>query len=502
MEQDPNTPKYDTKTGLPTDYGKSLGLSKVITADSLNNTQTPIKLPENTPTTTTNYTLPEITTPAQQEIARIQAEKTAQGSDISTLMEDLGIAKAKEAKFATEAGADTAQQEYDKYASELNAEQRSLEIAKRNLSGQGLTQNQIASSSQALERQSLQKQADIAILGNAAKGRYDTAISIAKRKVESELAPIQAELDAKKFIYENNKDLFSKAELSKLDTLIKADEAKVAEQKAEKIKSNEMYINALQGKAPQSLILKAKEAIDSGKSSLEVAKILGDYSLSTSEKLDNAYKTAQINKINRESQLLGEPTAKEKKETADALLNAKSSILVMNDKIEAVDLLKKSGGLEYRVGPNRAMRQGAFIGIPGVLSAGRSVPAAISEAKGEGQSFAGGVHKLVSGLALDSLIDAKARGATFGALSDSELRILANSASAINDWEIKDKNGVGTGYWNIDEATFNQELNNIQNLTRRALILQEGKVFTDDETSALDSVYTTQQQNASPEDYY
>ena len=50
-------------------------------------------------------------------------------------------------------------------------------------------------------------------------------------------------------------------------------------------------------------------------------------------------------------------------------------------------------------------------------------------ATGGRQNFIAGVEQLRSQLSLDSLIDAKARGATFGALSEGELKVLSASAS-------------------------------------------------------------------------
>lgn len=84
------------------------------------------------------------------------------------------------------------------------------------------------------------------------------------------------------------------------------------------------------------------------------------------------------------------------------------------------------------------------------------------------QNFIAGVEQLVSGLSLDSLIQAKAQGATFGALSDSEMRILASSATRIGTWATKDKSGKVTGY-KIDEQSFKDELNNISKILLRGI---------------------------------
>jgi hypothetical protein len=82
--------------------------------------------------------------------------------------------------------------------------------------------------------------------------------------------------------------------------------------------------------------------------------------------------------------------------------------------------------------------------------------------KGAQQEFAASVHQIAGKLTLQSLINAKASGATFGALSDSELALLAASASKLSDWEIKDKNGIGTGVWKASEASVKAELEKIK----------------------------------------
>jgi hypothetical protein len=214
--------------------------------------------------------------------------------------------------------------------------------------------------------------------------------------------------------------------------------------------------------------------------------------------LDIAVKQAQLAKIQKETKLLGEPTPAEVKATTEAIKNAKTSLPAMQDKVSAIDVLKNSAGLNSRVGVNIFTRKPTDI-VGGILKYGSTgLIGGIGDIKdsfGAGQAFAGGVHKLVSGLSLDALIQAKERGATFGALSDSELNILANSASAINDWEIK-KDGKPTGVWNIDEATFKKELDNIKNLTSRAILLSQGTLMSSEEQSLLDDLYINQDASA------
>lgn len=253
--------------------------------------------------------------------------------------------------------------------------------------------------------------------------------------------------------------------------------------------------DVLSAKTVNDAILRAGTSLQDPQAKMELESI----------RLDQVLKKAQINKIAKETTLLGEPTPAERKTTEASIKEAKASIPATEAKIEAVNSLLESPGLANRVGTSIQTRTpqgvlgtigkaGTVVGIPGLLS---DVGSKLS---GSGQAFAGGVHKLTAGLSIDNLIAAKARGATFGALSDSELRILSNAASAINDWEIKDSKGVGTGVWNIDEESFKKELKTIQDLSRKALQQSQGSLYTSDEKKILDEMFP--QNIAQPSQYF
>jgi len=83
---------------------------------------------------------------------------------------------------------------------------------------------------------------------------------------------------------------------------------------------------------------------------------------------------------------------------------------------------------------------------------------------GSVQGFIGSVENIVSTGTLTALINAKANGATFGALSDAELALLGSSFSRIRQWQVREggkPEGKVIGY-NIDRPTFEKELKDIQ----------------------------------------
>jgi hypothetical protein len=87
---------------------------------------------------------------------------------------------------------------------------------------------------------------------------------------------------------------------------------------------------------------------------------------------------------------------------------------------------------------------------------------------GEKGDFIAGVQQLTSQETLNQLLTLKKAGGTLGALSEKELQTLQSSATKINSWAIKDKDGNVKGY-NTTEASFKTELERIQTLTVKAL---------------------------------
>jgi len=320
---------------------------------------------------------------------------------------------------------------------------------------------------QALDKartESLDRQASISVSLAVAQGRYQDAREVADRAVQAQMEIQKNQLDALKLNYERHQDLFTTAEKREFDLMLSDREREL---------DFEMY----QKKTAYDQAIKQSDPL---------------YQL-------------QLMREQKELSLLGEPTEKERREIEASVREAQASIPVLNDKIAIVDVLKTHPGLDSRVGSTPFSRgPRGIVGTIGRVVSVVGIPSiaggALDTLTGSGQDFAGAVHKLVGGLTLDNLIAAKARGATFGALSDAELQILANSASAINDWEIKDDNGKPTGFWDIDEASFKREFDTIKKLTQRAIELSGGSLLSEDENILLDEIY--QVQSFSPAGYF
>ena len=89
---------------------------------------------------------------------------------------------------------------------------------------------------------------------------------------------------------------------------------------------------------------------------------------------------------------------------------------------------------------------------------------------GSRQNFVAGVKQLTSQETLNALLELKAGGGTLGALSDGERFMLQESATKIGGWEIKDGNGMGTGFYNASEKDFKTELQKLQGLAEKAML--------------------------------
>lgn len=492
----PNAPAFSTNAGDLASTLASLG----ITAGAAS---TPVlpgagKLPVAGATPITNVgTTPESDPNLTPEnILKTELNLKAQNQPVKT--EDIYT------RTRGEVGLDTKQIAVNNYQNQLNAIVAKSQADKLSLIGQGRGVPEVIIGGQQaqIDREAAIQSLPLAALLSAAQGDLKMAQEHLDTLYKVRVDDATAVYNYKNSLIDSVIGFATKKEQRQFDAIQTANTRAF-----ETEKTNLAYLRDLQSRAiasGQTDLVTKLASVDpkSGNFNAEVAQYSGKIN-----DIDAAIKRANLAKTIRETALLGEPTAKEKKETLAALQNAKAAIPVMQDKINAIDALKDSSGFNERVGTGILTRKpGGFWGGVGKAATIVGIPGLVNDSfagmTGSGQSFAGGVHKLVSGLAIDELIAAKERGATFGALSDSELRILANSASAINDWEIKDDNGKGTGVWNIDEDSFNAELDRIQELTRRALIQSGESLISADETSMIDEAYKLNNQALDPSNYY
>lgn len=279
---------FDSKTG------KALadGGTTTITADSLA-PMPEIKLPETTPETESQAVINTATAGSEvQKIAdQAKAEKTTATSDISKLLSDIGVVEGKQNDYATQAGADNAKALSDKYQSSIDIESRALKNYTDNLyRDPNLTTTLVDRLATEQTRKSASTIADLSVAKAVVDRDYDRAISIAEKKVEAELAPLKRDLDAKKFIFDANIDLWNAGEKSILDNIIKKEERAYDEQVKTKNDIEALKIEARKNGAPDSVINAMKDVTTLNEALLAI----GEYA---ADPLDRTYKRLQIQKL-------------------------------------------------------------------------------------------------------------------------------------------------------------------------------------------------------------
>lgn len=142
------------------------------------------------------------------------------------------------------------------------------------------------------------------------------------------------------------------------------------------------------------------------------------------------------------------------------------------DALEEAQAFGTVDAIDKALGNKRGL--GGAVGV-GLFSRAQSLPFR----KAASQRFIGAVEQIAGQLTIDKLIQAKASGATFGALSDGEQRLLAASASKLGSWAIKDSDGKTIG-WKVSEKDVKKELENIKKFAVLDYEKRTGKKFPEE----------------------
>jgi len=250
-------------------------------------------------------------TRTQQEKERDQAlqqKESASDAYLKAILEQGNISSSVD---RTEQ--DTAKKQADEFTSQLEQEalanRRRIEEIQKN--AQGALAGGVAIEAERVNRESLSKQADLAILQTAANRRYDTAAAIADRAVALKMEQSNAQLSALKFFYENNKERFDKLDDRVYSELLAKKEAENKRQLANEEAIKQLKLNVAQYGGGASL-LSQLSAIDTTKPDAfdKAVAIAGKYA---SDPLDRAIKSAQLSKIKAESTAESKLSESEKK---------------------------------------------------------------------------------------------------------------------------------------------------------------------------------------------
>ena len=152
-------------------------------------------------------------TQRQDEITQQQAIQDSYVNQISDAFnEQAGLGQQRE-DILQDNGADEAKKQADEYTSQIEAEQlavrRQIESLEKN-NPRGLGRGAMQAEVTRIQNESTSKQADLAILQNAATRKYDTAVAIADRKVKLETEALKTRMESLQFFYQDNKDSLTK----------------------------------------------------------------------------------------------------------------------------------------------------------------------------------------------------------------------------------------------------------------------------------------------------
>lgn len=353
----------------------------------------------------------------------------------------------------------------------LNTINTNAQVAKQQLESQAIgkdvTTSFLGRQQQEIDRQAIIQGLPVAAQLSATQGDLVSAQNYIDKLFEFKVADASARNDFNNKLKDIAYAVATDVQKQKLDEQIRK------ETRADTIANNnrteikDYASKALTGGDPQLMaqILSLDENSPSFKSNL--SKLVSKIKENPTDILDRQLKQAQIAKTLKEARDVG------KEDSAKAIAQKKTEETSLNnlrEKISAIDILKGSRGMA---------------GTVGAYGIARFTPLTID--KSERQDFIAGVKNLVSQDTLDTLLELKKAGGTLGAISEKELDILQSSASKINSWEIKDKNGKVTGF-EIGEKEFTDELNRIQKSAQKIIDAAEGKNVDSYLDTALDVI--------------
>lgn len=300
VDADVPTVSKTTPTGVvasPTANAQSSS-STAITASSLAPT-TPMKLAEPAPATQASGMMAEIADQTDQYTQNLQAQTKAAEAPKQTALQDYlgtltsakGLTGLTADAYAEKGGVDSITTELNDINDKIRREQLALRRRTEAIqkSGGGLEAGANAEI-QNIERESFSKQADLAVIQMAVQGRYDSAKEIADRAVAAKLEQQTNQLAVRKFVYEENKDIFNKAEQRQFEAETANRERALEAERQNQQSKYELGLQASADGAPSSVV----ERMFAAKTREEALAIGGGYIGA----LDRAAKQASIRASN------------------------------------------------------------------------------------------------------------------------------------------------------------------------------------------------------------
>lgn len=403
--------------------------------------------------------------------------------------------------------------------------------------GRGVTAGGLAPIQAAELRKNAINALSLSSVAQALQGNISLAQQQADRAIEVKYAPVQAEIDFLRETMALNEKRLSREDSQrskKLDILLNERQRILDNEKAESKSISDLLITLGKNQAPTDIMTKVKDA----KSLDDAISIAAPFMQSPEQKLeleaaklDLVLKRSQIDKSNYELSLLkkyggltpaqyAESLKKEEKDIADQKDEQEKNrqkATALQEKVTMLGILKNSKGINSVVGTNIFSRgktstvlasagAGAAAGslagpigtaVGAILGGGTAfVLGSPDQVTGAAQQTIGLTEQLISKEFLDNLINTKAQGATFGALTIPEQEALTAAATYIGNRRIwsgtKGESDV-VGY-NMAESDYRREIERIESLTRVAYERATGNAWLPDEQEFWDSLNSASEQ--------
>lgn len=388
-----------------------------------------------------------------------RAQKSEQGKDkslealLSSYLSSEGEVERTTKAYAQTGGVDDIEKELNTINQDILKEQQALrrQVERIEENKEGLFGGGVQNEVERVTRESLRKQADMAVIQMGVQGRFDSAKAIADRAIAVQLERQKRDLDIRSLIYQENKSLYDKDEQrlfeSKLEDRKRAFEAE--ERQLQEI--SDLSISALENGAPSSIVSAMRNAKDAG----EAIKLGGSYiGLIERQKAQASMASASLanRKARLELALAGDPQSIRELgydprdvplSEKDIIKNEDEYTRIASDVARIDGLLANEIGVKTTSGAVRSPLLSSTFNIKGGLL---SYP----KIKTQQQDFLTGASYVIDNLTFDKLLKLKAEGATFGALSDNELRTIGNAAGELSAMAIKD-NGTLVGFRGSEE---------------------------------------------------
>ena len=272
-----------------------------ITSESLGGSTTPFNIPSVAPATGAEGLSGFATSYAEQQklanksqadlqnqltLAKTKAEtdKSATRQALESTYQGITNLFSSQSQLEQDAGLDKKAQRVTDVTNQIEASERAKVNELRALDSANMTDAGRATASRDINRKYAFEQADLALIQSAANRDYETASNIINRKIELQLEPLKTKLEFQKFFYEENKDLFNKAEQREFESLTKATEREYEDAKTlEKYKADVQLEAVKNGVQIPSYVL---GELNRATNQSEVAQILARNGVSL-QKTDN-----------------------------------------------------------------------------------------------------------------------------------------------------------------------------------------------------------------------